>query len=116
MTKRSPVTTHVLDLSKGQPAANLNALLEIQKSAGWAELGKGATNPDGRIDNLLSPHHPLTPGNYRLTFLTGEYFAAQKINSFYPSVTVTFRVGRSDEHHHVPLLLSPYGYSTYRGS
>jgi 5-hydroxyisourate hydrolase len=115
MSKRSPITTHILDVSVGKPAANVSCKLEKQNTQlQWEKIGEGVTNSDGRIENLLST--PLTKGIYRLEFLTKPYFEQRKISSFYPSVTVQFEITSTDEHYHVPLLLSPYGYSTYRGS
>ncbi|MBI3298462.1 MAG: hydroxyisourate hydrolase [Elusimicrobia bacterium] len=111
----SPITTHVLDVSLGRPAAGVPAVLEAQAGADWKELGRGVTDADGRIKTLL-PDAPLAAGVYRLTFDTGTYFAASKTAGFYPSVAVTFEVRKAGEHYHVPLLLSPFGYSTYRGS
>lgn len=116
MTHNCPITTHVLDTRLGKPAADIDVVLEIQESAGqWRELGRGTTNGDGRIGNLLTDEE-LSAGIYRLTFHTAAYFQATGTAAFYPSVCVTFQVERTDEHYHVPLLLSPFGYSTYRGS
>ncbi|MBM4303159.1 MAG: hydroxyisourate hydrolase [Deltaproteobacteria bacterium] len=115
MSKRSPITTHILDVSAGKPAANVSCKLEKQNAQlHWEKIGEGVTNSDGRIENLLST--PLLKGVYRLEFLTKAYFEQRKLTSFYPAVTVHFEVTSPDEHYHVPLLLSPYGYSTYRGS
>lgn len=111
----SPITTHVLDVSLGQPAAGIPAVLESQIKNGWKERGRGITDGDGRIKTLL-PDGPLAAGVYRLTFDTGTYFKISKVEGFYPSVCITFEVHKAGEHYHVPLLLSPFGYSTYRGS
>ncbi len=107
----SPITTHVLDVSLGRPAAGVPVVLE----SGGKELGRGVTDADGRLKTLLGDA-PLAAGVYRLTFDTDAYFKALKTDSFYPSVSVTFEVRKPGEHYHVPLLLSPFGYSTYRGS
>ena len=112
----SQITTHVLDTSQGRPARDVKARLEIQEATSWKELGSGVTNKDGRIADLLKSDHRLSKGTYRLTFETAPYFAAQKLSSFYPSITIVFKVEEPDEHYHVPVLLSPFGYSTYRGS
>jgi 5-hydroxyisourate hydrolase len=111
----SPITTHVLDVARGRPAVGVAAVLEIRTAPeAWAERGRGTTDADGRIRDLLAG--PLVPGVYRLTFDTGAYFAAQQVASFYPRVTVVFQVEDAGQHYHVPLLLSAFGYSTYRGS
>jgi 5-hydroxyisourate hydrolase len=112
----SQITTHILDTTKGKPAQGVSIVLE-QSIAGdkWKSLGEGKTNSDGRLPNLLSAETELTPGTYRLIFDTDSYFKTQGIKGFYPSVTITFTVA-DKSHYHVPLLLNPYGYSTYRGS
>jgi len=116
MTMTSPITTHVLDTARGRPADGVGVLLEARSgSDSWSELARGVTDADGRLRELL-PGGRLPPGIYRLTFDTGAYFRARGVQCFYPSVAVVFEVKDADEHHHVPLLLSPYGYSTYRGS
>ena len=112
----SGLSTHVLDLARGRPAAGVPVHLEVQREGGWAHLGGGTTDDDGRLPRLLPDGTALIPGDYRLTFDTAAYFAAQDSESFYPSVTVAFTVRDAAQHHHVPLLLSPFGYSTYRGS
>ncbi len=115
MNKRSPITTHILDISLGKPAADVSCKLERQTTkSDWEKLGEGMTNADGRQENLFSG--PLTSGVYRLEFFTKPYFERKQTKSFYSSVTVTFEVTATEEHYHVPLLLSPFGYSTYRGS
>ena len=112
----SPITTHVLDVMKGKPAGGISVILELQQSDGsWRELGRGATNNDGRVGDLLSPEFNLAVGIYRLMFQTGEYYRLMNVESFYPKVVVEFVVTKAG-HYHVPLLLSPFGYSTYRGS
>ena len=115
----SPITTHVLDVSRGRPAVGIPVTLEVLELRGnegaWQEVGSGETNSDGRVLNLLPPDQ-LQVGSYRLTFATLEYFAQQPIDAYYPQVTIEFRVENPTEHYHVPLLLSPFGYSTYRGS
>jgi 5-hydroxyisourate hydrolase len=112
----SSITTHVLDTAAGRPAAGVGVTLELQSDQGWQELGRGATDGDGRLRTLLPADFTFAPGVYRLTFDVGAYFAAQHVASFYPSVSISFVVRDAAEHYHVPLLLSPYGYSTYRGS
>jgi 5-hydroxyisourate hydrolase len=113
----SAITTHILDVSKGSPASGVAIVLEYLTGNGnWLELGRGETDEDGRLKNLLSPESAIQPGAYRLTFETGKYFESQGVESFYPQVCVTFLVSNAAQHYHVPLLLSPYGFTTYRGS
>ena len=109
----SQVTTHVLDAAFGTPAVGVGVTLDRQTPDGWSEVGGGATDADGRIPEL-GPER-AEGGVYRLTFATGDYFEATGRPSFYPEVQITFRVSGT-EHFHVPLLLSPFAYSTYRGS
>ena len=111
----SGITTHVLDTARGRPAGGLEVTLE-RMSGGVEFLGQGRTDENGRLRDLLPDGEALEPGVYRLTFLTGDWFRAQGIAGFYPEVAVMFEVRDPGEHHHVPLLLSPFGYSTYRGS
>jgi 5-hydroxyisourate hydrolase len=114
---KSPITTHVLDTSRGTPAVALKAILEVSTgSKEWKELGRGETNTDGRIADFLRPGAGLEAGIYRITFLTGPYFRSTGVEGFYPSVVIQFEVKDPQSQYHVPLLLSPYGYSTYRGS
>lgn len=113
----SAITTHVLDTSRGRPAAGVHVTLEARDPDGaWAELGRGFTDADGRLKDLLTPEHKLSKGTYRLTFDTAVYFAAQGTRGFYTEVVISFVVAETGAHYHVPLLLSPYGYTTYRGS
>ena len=111
----SGITTHVLDTSRGRPAAGVPVTLEIEAAGGWSLVGKGTTNVDGRVSDLVAGAS-ISAGVYRLIFDTATYFAAQNINGFYPQVTVTFKIEDASQHYHVPLLLNPFGYSTYRGS
>lgn len=131
----STLSTHALDTATGRPAAGLNLMLEQQPDAErwkaycqqrlqgqlaekpeWIALAKGVTNADGRCPDLLPAGSVLSPGVYRMDFDTASYFAQQGQTGFYPLVQVIFEISASDEHYHVPLLLSPYGFSTYRGS
>ena len=112
----SHITTHVLDTSKGKPAQGIFIALEKPNADGfWITLGNGQTNADGRLPDLLAADIKLEPGIYRLVFDTASYFKTQGVKAFYPSVTITFET-RDQLHYHVPLLLNPFGYSTYRGS
>ncbi len=112
----SAITTHILDISSGFPARGVPVTLERQTSSDWEVIGKGVTDDDGRLRDLLSSDADLLSGNYRLTFDTETYFTQQQVEGFYPQVTVAFTVRDAAQHYHVPLLLSPFGYSTYRGS
>jgi|SRR5579859_5009752 hydroxyisourate hydrolase len=112
----SQISTHVLDTSLGRPAANVPVLLEIEEAGtGWKELSRGLTDKDGRLRDLLGDR-ALVEGTYRLTFDTHAYFADRRAQSLYPQITIVFEVRDAKEQYHVPLLLSPFGYSTYRGS
>ncbi len=110
------ISTHVLDTALGRPASGVGVRLErLGRDGEWRVAGSGTTDADGRVADLLPAEAGAGPGAYRLTFATGEYFQAAGRTAFYPGVTVEFTV-REATHHHVPLLLSPFGYSTYRGS
>ena len=104
------ITTHVLDLAAGRPAAGVAVVLEQESGGGWHELARGRTDGDGRVGDLGAAPEP---GRYRLRFDTAGYLGA---DAFFPEVALQFAVARPEEHLHVPLLLSPFGYSTYRGS
>ncbi|MEO6192091.1 MAG: hydroxyisourate hydrolase [Thermoanaerobaculia bacterium] len=108
----SGITTHVLDTSRGRPASGVPVILEIRSEDGWREIGRAETDADGRVRQLPPP----VVGIYRLTFQIETYFQAQAIEGFYPEASIVFHVRDASQHYHVPLLLSPYGYSTYRGS
>jgi 5-hydroxyisourate hydrolase len=112
----STITTHVLDTSQGRPAAGVPVTLEVEAAGGWELVGKGATNADGRIPDLVAEEITLDAGVYRLIFDTATYFASQNTEAFYPQVTIVFEFDDPAQHYHVPLLLNPFGYSTYRGS
>lgn len=115
---RSMVTTHVLDTARGQPAAGLPVrLVRVTSTAGGhgtEPVASGTTGPDGRVSDLGPARLPA--GTYRLIFDTGDYLAAEAGHRFFPEVTVTFTIDEREPHYHVPLLLSPFGYATYRGS
>ncbi len=111
------ISTHVLDTALGRPAAGLAITLERLDAGGLASrVGGGTTDGDGRVRELNATGATLAPGDYRLRFDTGAYLASTGRDVFYPVVQVDFRVGAGSSHYHVPLLLSPFGYSTYRGS
>lgn len=110
------ITTHVLDTARGRPAEGVPVTLEIFSGGEWKDIGRVLTDVDGRAKQLLPPDHVLRLGTYRLRFDLAVWFAAQEIEAFFPSATIVFLVRDADQHYHVPLLLSPFGYSTYRGS
>lgn len=123
------ITTHVLDTARGKPAAGVPILLEIWEGEGWQPLGVGETDSDGRLRTLTQPG-PVAPGRYRISFDTQAYYASggghaasgesptvvEGTSYFFPVVEIQFVVADGAAHYHVPLLLSPFGYSTYRGS
>ncbi|HWB77275.1 MAG TPA: hydroxyisourate hydrolase [Nannocystaceae bacterium] len=110
-----PLTTHVLDTTLGKPARGIEVRLELREGDAFRELARGTTDDDGRVKGLLAAG-ALRIATYRLRFAVADYFAADGRACFYPEVAIEFAITRPDEHHHVPLLLSPFGYSTYRGS
>tara|TARA_B100000315_G_scaffold5130_1_gene5143 strand:- start:2118 stop:2462 length:345 start_codon:yes stop_codon:yes gene_type:complete len=113
----SPISTHVLDTSQGCPGVNILVRLEQQKSDGsWREISSGRTDNDGRIVNLLAEEDVLDCGVYQMIFVTAPYFEKQGISFFYPEIEIRFLLNHPEQHYHIPLLLSPFGYSTYRGS
>jgi 5-hydroxyisourate hydrolase len=112
----SGITTHVLDIARGQPASGVPVNLEARAGSGWRGVGRSVTDEDGRVQQLLRADVPLTAGIYRITFGVETYFQREEIETFYPEASIVFHVRDADQHYHVPLLLSPYGYSTYRGS
>jgi 5-hydroxyisourate hydrolase len=113
----STVTTHILDTSRGTPAPGVNVTLTVLgKGDMWTRIGTATTDVDGRIKSFLQPGKSLEIGTYRLRFDTHAYHAAQGVQGFFPHVDVIFSIREVGRHHHVPLLLSPFAYSTYRGS
>ena len=112
---KSPITTHVLDTAIGRPAAGVHVTLEQLADGAATDLAEGYTDADGRVTDLLAPGS-LKAGIYRITFFVEYYLKKSGRSGFYPQVPVVFRVEAIDEHYHVPLLLNPFGYSTYRGS
>jgi 5-hydroxyisourate hydrolase len=109
------LSTHVLDTASGRPAVGVRIGCEVREGGSWRTLAERSTDADGRVGDLIPPG-ALTAGVHRLTFATGEWANGRGVATFYPEVAVTFEVTAPDEHHHVPLLLSPFGFSTYRGS
>jgi 5-hydroxyisourate hydrolase len=113
----SPITSHVLDTAAGKPARGITVSIEFGQGPDcWTELARGVTDGDGRIGKFNPELKPLEPGVYRLRFLTAAYFTASGIHGFYPEVAVIVQIDDPGQHYHIPLLLSPFGYTTYRGS
>jgi 5-hydroxyisourate hydrolase len=109
------ITTHVLDIARGAPAEGITVILELRQASEWAPIGRGTTDEKGRVNTLTDG--PVSPGTYRLTFDIGAFHRSQGLNvAFFPEVKITFTVRDPDEHFHLTLLLSPFGYTTYRGA
>ena len=111
----SQLTTHILDTTKGRPAQGVGVALYKQHNQEWHEIAIGITNKDGRIPDLLDKDVALEPGVYKIRFETQEYFDKLGIQTFYPFAEISFHITTTD-HYHIPLILNPFGYSTYRGS
>jgi 5-hydroxyisourate hydrolase len=108
------ISTHVLDTSAGRPAAGVPVMLYHHDGTDWLRVGSASTDGDGRVNALLDPSTGAGAGAYRMVFEICEYFG--EIDAFYSQITIDFVIRDEDSHYHVPLLVSPYGYSTYRGS
>ena len=112
----SKITTHILDVPKGKPAEGVSVkLFSLNEKSEWKEIANGITNSDGRVTDLLPIDIIPEKGIYKIKFMTGEYFKKNNTAGFYPFVEIVFEID-SSEHYHIPLLLSPFGYTTYRGS
>ena len=112
----NPLSVHVLNLENGLPSPGVHVTLEQQVGQNWQMLSQGVTNDQGRIGELFPAQLTLKAGEYRVVFKTGEYFKKAGRDTFFPEIPVIFEVKNADQHYHIPLLLSPYGFSTYRGS
>ncbi|EKE67908.1 hydroxyisourate hydrolase [Gallaecimonas xiamenensis] len=112
----NPLSVHVLDTQTGLPSAGVAVRLEQLGPAGWVTLATATTNAQGRVPALYPAGQALVPGTYKVEFMTGDWFAKHHQASFFPSIPVIFTADGSLPHYHIPLLLSPYGYSTYRGN
>ena len=109
------ITTHVLDVARGGPAVGVTVILELRQASEWTPVGRGVTDAKGRVTTLTEG--PISPGAYRLTFDVGAYQRDMGLNvNFFPEVRITFNVKDTEDHYHIPLLLSPFGYTTYRGA
>lgn len=113
---KNPLSVHVLNLQTGVPSEGVTVLLEKKEGDKWIRLNSAVTNDNGRIAGLYPAGKEIEPGNYRVVFETGKYYAEHKQDTFFPEIPVIINVKKAGEHYHVPLLLSQYGYSTYRGS
>ncbi|UPQ83922.1 hydroxyisourate hydrolase [Pseudomonas knackmussii] len=116
MAADNPLSVHVLNLNDGLPSPDVKVTLEKQNGKQWTALNDGVTNQQGRITALYPQDKALEKGTYRVTFMTGDWFEAHDTASFFPEVPVIFEVDGTVPHYHIPLLLSPYGFSTYRGN
>ncbi len=117
MTESTSISTHVLDTAFGAPAADITVtLLRVDAHGDTTILSSHVTTRDGRVGALAPDGERLRAGRYRLCFDVASYFAADRRESFYNEICIDFKIGETPQHYHVPLLLSPYGYSTYRGS
>ena len=112
----SQITTHILDTARGCPAQGVELSLHQRVGDDWKRLSGGVTNADGRVPGLLEDGITLPAGTYRMHFATADYFTQLELDAFYPWADVVFNITGDGEHYHIPLLLSPFGYSTYRGS
>jgi len=110
------ITSHVLDTTRGEPASDLLIALLQRSGDDWLMLGSAATDDDGRVADFTGDGDVLPAGAYRLTFYTGDYHERLGQRGFYPHVDIAFEIEGDGQHYHVPLLLNPFGYSTYRGS
>lgn len=111
----SRISTHILDTSAGKPADGVNISISFLNDRSWIDSGEGITDKDGRISSLLDESTERKKGIYKIKFMTGDYFKNKGLKNFYPYVEIIFEID-SNEHYHIPLLISPFGYSTYRGS
>ncbi|HMD18846.1 MAG TPA: hydroxyisourate hydrolase [Alloacidobacterium sp.] len=116
MYEKKGISTHVLDLTRGRPAEGVAVRLHRHEQGAWRVIAARRTDQDGRISSLLTDDEVLQSGFYRLRFGTSAYFRGKGVESFHPFVDIAFRVRDTAEHYHVPLLITPHGYSTYRGS
>lgn len=111
-----PITTHIIDTAEGRPAEGIRVAVEFSLGLDeWEVVGMGVTNADGRVPGLVPPEKRLQVGVYRMNFNVGPYFVGKTKQAFFPYVQVIFEIDRPSQLYHVPLLISPYGYSTYRG-
>ncbi len=113
---KNPLSVHVLNLQTGVPTAGITVELDQKQHESWTRLASGVTDGNGRISALYPADKPVEAGSYRVVFKTGDYYARRGEKTFFPQIPVEFTMEKSGEHYHIPLLLSPFGYSTYRGN
>ena len=113
---QNPLSVHVLNLENGLPSSDVKVTLEEQKDGQWVQISEAKTNQQGRISALFPENKTFNTALYKVTFKTGDWFKQNNQKTFFPEVPVIFQVDGSVKHYHIPLLLSPYGYSTYRGN
>lgn len=113
---KNPLSVHVLNLQTGVPTSGVTVELEQQQQQGWVKLASGVTDKNGRIAALYPEGKSMAEGDYKVVFKTGDYYKQHSQPTFFPEIPVIFHVEKSSEHYHIPLLLSQYGYSTYRGN
>jgi len=113
---KNPLSVHVLNLQTGVPTAGITVELDQQQNDKWTKLATGVTDNNGRISALYPADKPVVSGSYRVVFKTGDYYARTGEKTFFPQIPVEFTLEKSGDHYHIPLLLSPFGYSTYRGN
>ncbi len=112
----NPLSVHVLNTQDGLPSPNVQVTLEQMKDGKWIELSSALTDKQGRVTALYPEGKKLDHGTYKVTFKTGQWFKGKNIETFFPEIPIVFNVDGTLDHYHIPLLLSPYGYSTYRGN
>ncbi len=111
----SQITSHILDTTKGKPVAGVRISLYQGSNDEWTEIARGMTNEDGRITDLIKTEEPLQRGIYKMRFETKDYFDQYQVPTLYPYVEIIIDI-QTTEHYHIPLLLNPFGYTTYKGS
>ncbi|QMV74567.1 hydroxyisourate hydrolase [Comamonas piscis] len=116
LAAQNPLSVHVLNLQDGLPSVGVNVTLEKKVDNKWVQINEGVTNAQGRIPALFPTESTMEKGSYRVTFQTEEWFNKQKTITFFPEIPVIFKADGSVPHYHIPLLLSPYGFSSYRGN
>ena len=112
----NPLSVHILDLQSGQPTMGVTVTLEQKQGERWQQLASAVTNAQGRITAMYPENSAMQAGDYRIVFKTGEHYARLQQETFFPEIPVQFHVEKTDQHYHIPLLLSPFGFSTYRGN
>ena len=115
-TMKNPISVHVLNLQTGVPTAGVSVELDQNLNGKWITLATGITDASGRISALYPAGKQAEQGTYKVVFKTGDYYASVKQKTFFPEIPVVFTLDNTSQHYHIPLLLSPYGYSTYRGN